>query len=110
MDTGAGRRDGHGSAGAGRVKQAMDWYKAAAKHLTVDADLSGPPCSAEMLKQCHGPCHQVPANSYELNFVLSDGEGRFENNSGQDFKFAVEGGRAARVWVALTRRRGLWGH
>ena len=42
----------------------------------------------------HPPAHhhlQVPASTFELNFVLTDGEGRFENNSGQDFTYAVEG-------------------
>ena len=34
---------------------------------------------------------KVPEDSFELNFVLNDGEGRYENNSNQDFTYPVEG-------------------
>jgi hypothetical protein len=35
---------------------------------------------------------QVPATAYELDFVFNDGAGAWDNNGGQDWKFAVQGG------------------
>ena len=51
------------------------------------------------------PWSQVPLNSYELNFVLSDGEGAFENNQGQDFTFPVEAGITWDDWVDTAADR-----
>ena len=34
---------------------------------------------------------RIPQDAYELNFVLNDGQGAFENNAGQDFTFPVVG-------------------
>ena len=53
-------------------------------------------CTASCTKTFPNLCNcampvQVPTNSYEVNFVFSDGEWRFENNGGNDFKFPVLG-------------------
>lgn len=33
----------------------------------------------------------VPRESYEMNFIFSDGEGNYDNNYGQDFLSSVRG-------------------
>jgi hypothetical protein len=33
---------------------------------------------------------KVPEDVYEVNFVITDCEGKFENNAGQDFTYLVE--------------------
>lgn len=33
----------------------------------------------------------VPKESYEMNFIFSDGEGNYDNNYGQDFLSEVKG-------------------
>ena len=42
---------------------------------------------------------RVPLDSFEVNFVLNDTEGRFENNQNQDFTFPVVGGITWDEWV-----------
>ncbi|KAL6763691.1 hypothetical protein V8C86DRAFT_192634 [Haematococcus lacustris] len=45
---------------------------------------------------------KIPANVYELNFVLSDGEGLYENNGGQDFMFPVAEGITYEDWAEIA--------
>jgi starch synthase len=50
---------------------------------------------------------QVPQSTYELNFVLNNGEGKFENNSGNDFTYPVEGGITWDEWIDSAGERAL---
>ena len=48
---------------------------------------------------------RVPKDSYEVNLVLHDTEGRFENNQNQDFTFPVVGGITWDEWVDQAAER-----
>jgi len=49
----------------------------------------------------------VPKDSFELNFILSDGQQGFENNSGKDFTFEVAHGVTWDEWVDAAADRAL---
>eukprot|EP00775_Hariotina_reticulata_P004294 gene4294-4546_t len=48
---------------------------------------------------------RVPENAFELNFVLTDGDGLFDNNSGQDFTFPVTAGSTWEEWQVSAMER-----
>ncbi|GMH38213.1 hypothetical protein BSKO_06097 [Bryopsis sp. KO-2023] len=47
----------------------------------------------------------VPEESYEMNFIFSDGEGCFDNNYGQDFLSEVVGGLTKEEWASCSATR-----
>uniref|UniRef100_A0A7R9VX43 starch synthase n=1 Tax=Chlamydomonas euryale TaxID=1486919 RepID=A0A7R9VX43_9CHLO len=47
----------------------------------------------------------VPSETFELNFVLHDGEGTFENNADLDFMYPVEGGITMDKWIDIAAER-----
>lgn len=48
---------------------------------------------------------RIPEESYELNFVLTDGESLFDNNNGQDFTYATSAGSSWEEWTAAAQQR-----
>lgn len=48
---------------------------------------------------------RVPLDSFEVNFVLHDTEGRFENNQNQDFTYPVVGGITWDEWLDQAAER-----
>lgn len=48
---------------------------------------------------------QIPEDAYELNFVLTDGESLYDNNSGQDYTFAAAAGSTWEEWQAAAVER-----
>ncbi len=52
----------------------------------------------------HAACtrKQVPKDAFELNFVLCDAEGLYENNGGQDFMFPVIEGISRERWAEIA--------
>ncbi|GFR50909.1 hypothetical protein Agub_g13198, partial [Astrephomene gubernaculifera] len=54
-----------------------------------------------------GATVQVPPDSYEVNFILHDGAGAYENNSGLDFTFPAAGGLTYEAWVDSAAERAV---
>ncbi|PNW82516.1 hypothetical protein CHLRE_06g282000v5 [Chlamydomonas reinhardtii] len=48
---------------------------------------------------------QVPEETYELNFILHDKAGAYENNNGMDFTYPVEAGIDYDTWVDTAAER-----
>jgi len=48
---------------------------------------------------------KVPEDAYELNFVLTDGQSLYENNSGQDFTYQIAAGITWDEWLDQASER-----
>ncbi len=49
----------------------------------------------------------VPKDAYELNFVFSDAEGAFDNNSNQNYCKSVEGPMTHAIWIDTAAERAV---
>lgn len=47
----------------------------------------------------------MPEEAYELNFVLHDNQGGYENNGGVDFVYPVAGGATREQWFEMQAQR-----
>jgi len=50
---------------------------------------------------------RVPEDVYEINFVVTDCEGKFENNAGQDFTYPVMNGLSWEEWQDSAEERAM---
>eukprot|EP00879_Flechtneria_rotunda_P006859 GHRR01007204.1.p1 GENE.GHRR01007204.1~~GHRR01007204.1.p1 ORF type:complete len:854 (+),score=377.20 GHRR01007204.1:300-2861(+) len=48
---------------------------------------------------------RVPETAYEVNFVLTDGDGLFDNNLGQDYTYPTQAGSTWEEWTAAAVER-----
>lgn len=49
--------------------------------------------------------YRVPWETFELNFVLHDGNGTFENNAEHNFTYPVDGGISREDWIDIAAER-----
>ncbi|GIL88159.1 hypothetical protein Vretimale_14076 [Volvox reticuliferus] len=50
---------------------------------------------------------QVPEETFEVNFILHDNNGVYENNNGMDFTYGVEAGITYDVWIDTAAERAV---
>ncbi|GLC71233.1 hypothetical protein PLESTF_001092900 [Pleodorina starrii] len=50
---------------------------------------------------------QVPEEAFEVNFILHDNAGTYENNNGMDFTYGVEGGITYDTWIDTAAERAV---
>lgn len=51
------------------------------------------------------PIWQVPEESFDINFILHDSNGVYENNNGMDFTYSVEAGITYDTWIDTAAER-----
>ncbi|EFJ40335.1 hypothetical protein VOLCADRAFT_99865 [Volvox carteri f. nagariensis] len=50
---------------------------------------------------------QVPEETFEVNFILHDNNGLYENNNGMDFTYDVEAGITYDIWIDTAAERAV---
>lgn len=70
-------------------------------------ELTPAPCNKSPTEDWWWCRVRVPEEAYELKFVVSDGDGAYDNNGGQDFWQEVAGMMTKEKWGSLSRDRAV---